>query len=177
MDRALGLFVIGLVFGGGIGFAIAAANNVAFEPHDHSDPAQHGVGMDHSMADHAGMAHGDDAAHAALHNTPLEVEGTAPPSVSIMVSPDPMSGHNLHVIVENFTFSPQNASGADVPGEGHAHVYANGVKLGRLYGPWFHLENLPKGTVDIKVTLTSNTHQPLAVDGVLVEATKQVTVE
>ncbi len=171
MDRTLGLFIIGLVFGGGIGFALAAANGVTFDGHDHSDPAQHGAGMDH-----AAMGHGNGD-HAMMHDTPLEVTGVPAPSLAIMVSADPMAGHNLHVMVENFAFSPQNASGADVPGEGHAHVYVNGEKLGRLYGAWYHIDALPKGAHTVAVTLNSNNHQPLSVDGVLVEASTKVVVE
>ena len=79
---------------------------------------------------------------------------------------DPASGWTLHVITENFTFSPQNASRDHVPGEGHAHVYINGVKLGRFYGPWVHLDNLPEGEVTVEVTLNANDHRPLAVSGV-----------
>ena len=45
MDRSLALFAIGLVFGGGIGFAIAASNGVTFDGHDHGDPAAHGGGL------------------------------------------------------------------------------------------------------------------------------------
>lgn len=171
MDRTLGLFIIGLVFGGGIGFALAAANGVTFDGHDHDDPAQHG-----GMVDHAAMDHGSGD-HAMMHDTPLEVEGVPAPTLAIMVSADPMAGHNLHVMVENFRFSPQNASGADVPGEGHAHVYVNGQKLGRLYGAWYHIDGLPKGEHMVEVTLNSNNHQPLAVGGVLVEASAKVVVE
>ncbi|WP_369682774.1 hypothetical protein [Roseovarius sp. M141] len=58
----------------------------------------------------------------------------------------------------------------DVPGEGHAHVYVNGEKLGRLYGAWMHLPRLPPGEVIVLVTLNSNTHGPLAVDGTLFAA-------
>jgi hypothetical protein len=42
----------------------------------------------------------------------------------------------------------------------------NGVKIGRYYGPWVHLDGLPAGTVAIEVTLTANDHRPLAVNGV-----------
>lgn len=177
MDRTLGLFIIGLVFGGGIGFALAAANGVTFDGHDHSDPAQHGGALDHSQMDHAAMGHDMDGDHAMMHDTPLEVEGVPAPTLAIMVSADPMAGHNLHVMVENFSFSPQNASGADVPGEGHAHVYVNGEKLGRLYSEWYHIDALPKGEHEVEVTLNSNNHQPLAVGGVLVEANAMVVVE
>lgn len=170
MDRALGLFIIGLVFGGGIGFALAAANGVTFDGHDHGNPGQHGA------VDHAAMGHGG-ADHAKMHDTPLEVVDVPAPTLAIMVNADPMAGHKLHVMVENFAFSPQNASGADVPGEGHAHVYVNGEKLGRLYGEWYHIDALPKGEHEVHVTLNSNNHQPLSVNGELIEASTTVTVE
>ena len=41
MNVALPLFGIGLLFGGGIGFAIAAGNGITFDGHDHADPAHH----------------------------------------------------------------------------------------------------------------------------------------
>lgn len=165
MSRTLAIFVIGLIFGGGLGFAFAAGNGITFDGHDHGDAAQHG-GMDHSGTD-----------HAMMHDTPIDVSADAAPDVQIMVSPDPMAGYNLHVMVENFAFSPQSASLPHQPGQGHAHVYANGVKLARIYGPWMHLDGLPKGEVEIKVTLNSNDHHPLEVDGAPVTARAVVEVE
>ena len=164
--RPLALFAIGLIFGGGLGFAFAASSNAAFEPHDHGDPVHH-----------AAMSAADMTAHAARHDAPLEVDGARAPSVKIAVKPDPMAGWNLHVVTKDFTFAPDQASGHHVPGQGHAHVYANGVKLSRLYGPWMHLDTLPLGHVEIEVTLTSNDHRPLTVGGEPVAAKTEVTVE
>ncbi|MDG1170919.1 MAG: hypothetical protein P8N14_17140 [Sulfitobacter sp.] len=161
MSRSLSLFAIGLVFGGGIGFVIAAGNGVTFDGHDHGDPAHHGA----------------DADHAMMHDTPLDVPAADAPQLSIMVTPDPVAGHNLHVMTGNFTFSPERASLANVTGEGHAHVYINGEKQGRLYGPWMHLDDLPKGEVEVKVTLSTNDHRPLAVNGTPVFAAQMITVE
>lgn len=166
MNRTLALFVIGLIFGGGLGFAFAAGNGITFDGHDHGDFAQHGGGVDHGGTDHANM-----------HDTPIEVSSDGAPELRIAVSPDPMAGYNLHVMVENFDFSPQNASLAHQPGQGHAHVYANGVKLGRIYGPWMHLDALPKGQVEIEVTLNSNDHHPLVVEGQPVSARTLLEVE
>ena len=90
MDRSLALFAIGLVFGGGIGFAIAASNGVTFDGHDHGDPAAHG-GMDHGGADHARM-----------HGQPITLAAEDAPSLAIRVTPDPMSGNNLFVETEGF---------------------------------------------------------------------------
>lgn len=171
MDRTLPLFIIGMVFGGGIGFSIAAGNGLTFDGHDHDDPAQHAAaGMDHSA-----MGHGSGD-HAMMHDTPLEIAKADAPVLNILVMPDPMAGHNLHVMTENFTFSPQNASLDHVAGEGHAHVYINGKKLARLYGNWMHLDTLPKGKVIIDVSLNSNDHRPLAVDGTNIMASATLTV-
>jgi len=161
MSRTLSLFAIGLVFGGGIGFVTAAGMGVTFDGHDHSDPAHHSLAGDHAM----------------MHDNPIDVPAADAPSLSIMVHADPMAGHNLHVMTENFAFSPQNASLENVTGEGHAHVYVNGEKLARLYGNWMHLDALPKGMVEIEVTLNTNDHRPLSVAGTPVSVIKTIEVE
>ncbi|MFC6636293.1 hypothetical protein GV827_03130 [Sulfitobacter sp. JBTF-M27] len=166
MSRTLSLFVIGLIFGGGIGFTIAAGNGITFDGHDHGDPAHHDAAMDHGSLD-----------HAIMHDTPLDVPAADAPRLSIELHPDPLAGFNLHVMTDNFAFSPQNAGVENVTGEGHAHVYINGEKLGRLYGAWMHLDNLPKGEVEVEVTLNTNDHRPLAVDGTPVTARQTITVE
>ena len=159
--RTLALFLIGLIFGGGIGFVTAAGMGVTFDGHDHSDPAHHGT----------------MAGHAMNHDTPIELNAAAAPTLDIALSKDPMAGYNLHVMVTDFEFSPQRASLAHAAGQGHAHVYVNGEKQGRLYGPWVHLASLPKGEVLVEVTLNSNNHQPLSVNGTPIKATTTVEVE
>lgn len=158
MNRTLALVMIATLFGGAIGFVLAAGNGVTFDGHDHGDTSQH-AGMDHSMA----------------HETPLEVSTANAPMVGVMIKPDPMSGHNLHVTTQNFTFAPQAASLAHVAGQGHAHVYINGKKHSRLYGPWLHFTDLPKGDVTVKVTLNSNDHRTFSVNGTDVSATTKLT--
>lgn len=162
MDRSLALFAIGLVFGGGIGFVVAAGNGFTFDGHDHGDTATHGD----AQMDHAAMG------HAMMHDTPLDIPAENAPVVSMTLEADPMQGYNLHALVNNFEFSPEHASLAHVPGAGHAHVYINGEKVARLYGPWMHIDALPEGEVTIKITLNSNDHRPLAVNGepIFVEA-------
>ncbi|WP_298936747.1 hypothetical protein [uncultured Ruegeria sp.] len=164
MSRSLALFAIGLIFGGGAGFVLAAANGVTFDGHDHSDPAHHG-GHQAETAEHD---------HSAVINLPA---GSNTPSVKITVVKDPMAGWNLHVLPQNFEFAPESASAADQPGKGHAHVYANGLKLARLYGNWMHLADLPKGEVEIEVSLNSNNHSQLMVDGVPVSASQVIQVD
>lgn len=162
MNTALPLLVIGLVFGGGIGFTIAAANGITLDGHDHSA---------HGVSGHGAMDHGD-----MDHDTPLSLAaGPSVPTLAVMVHEDPAAGWNLHIMTENFTFSPQNASLAHVAGEGHAHIYINDVKLGRIYGPWVHLDALPDGEVTVEVTLNANDHRPLAVGDALLR--QSVTIQ
>lgn len=75
-----------------------------------------------------------------------------------------------------FRWAPERASGEHRDGEGHAHVYVDGDKLGRLYGPWMHLA-LDAGDHEIRVTLNGNDHRDYLVDGDVVEARGRVTVE
>lgn len=166
MKRTLSLFAIGLIFGGGIGFTIAAGNGITFDGHDHGDPAHHGAAV---------IKDGGD--HAAMHDTAIDIPAADAPSVSIAVTPDPVAGYNLQVTTDNFAFSPRNAGRENVTGEGHAHVYVNGEKRSRLYGAWMHLDKLPTGPVAIEVTLNTNDHRPLSIDGTPVSARQTITVE
>ncbi|MFT6674872.1 MAG: hypothetical protein ACJAVM_001058 [Sulfitobacter sp.] len=172
MTRTLALFVIGIVFGGGLGFAIAAGNGITFDGHDHGDPAAHGG----PAMDHTAMGH-ETADHEMNHDTPVDLPATDAPEVTMVLTPDPMAGYNLHILTRNFAFAPEQASLAHVAGQGHAHVYINGEKLGRVYGPWLHIARLPKGEVTLVVTLNSNDHRPLAVDGNVISASTTLTVD
>ncbi len=153
MDRTIAMLVIGLVFGGGIGFVIAAGNGVTLDGHDHDA--------------HGGeMAQGMEHAHDDMLS--LEDDGTAP-ELAVELIKDPASGWNLHLLVKNFVFTPENASQPHVSGEGHAHVYVNGAKISRLYGEWMHIASLPEGA-SVKVTLNANDHRVLAVGDQPLEA-------
>lgn len=162
MNRSLALLCIGLLFGGGIGFTLAAGNGVTLDGHDHADPAQH--------APHGETATAGGQAEHHDHSEMLVLAGDAPvPAVDAAVTKDPVSGWNLHIETKNFRFAAEHASGEHVPGEGHAHLYVNGEKIARLYGPWAHVASLPEGRSTIRVTLNANDHRPLAVGSQPVE--------
>jgi hypothetical protein len=86
------------------------------------------------------------------------------PSLDIRLLPDPVAGWNLNILTTQFHFAPENAGREHVPGQGHAHVYVNGIKIARVYGNWFHLDALPPGRAEIEVTLTANDHRALVVN-------------
>lgn len=139
------MLVIGLFFGAGLGFLFAAANEVTLSGHDHGAHAGHG---DHAMGSHM---------HA-----PLDVSGEGPlPELALALSPDGPGAWNLHMMTQNFRFTPEAVNGPHQPGTGHAHIYVNGTKLARTYGPWFQLTGLRGGDM-VRVTLNANSHDELA---------------
>ena len=164
MERSVAMLAIGLILGGGIGFVVAAANGITLDGHDHGSHDMHGGEIGQS-ADHD---------HDELLSLPADSNA---PKLDIAVAKDPVSGWNLHVMTANFRFAPDHASQPHVAGEGHAHVYANGVKIGRLYSPWMHIATLPEGKATIEVTLNSNDHRTLAVGDVPIMATASVQSE
>lgn len=161
MDR-LALFAIGLVFGGGMGFLVAASNGITLDGHDHD--TAHGAGHQMGSGGHGG------------HDAPLDLAADVAPDIETTVMPDPVSGYNVHVMTNRFIFAPRAAGMEHVDGEGHAHVYVNGTKISRLYGEWMHIAALPSGEVEVEVTLNANDHRTLTLEGQPISATTVVSV-
>lgn len=162
MNKPLALLAVGLILGGLTGFMVAAGYGITLDGHDHGDHGSHGA------------AHGGGHEHGKMLSLPA---GPSAPTLKMMVMPDPATGWNLHIMTTNFEFSPQNASRDHVDGEGHAHVYVNGQKLARHYGPWMHIADLEPGEHVISVTLNSNDHRELGVDGKALKVEQTITVE
>lgn len=158
MSRSIILLVIGLVFGAGLGFLLAAGSDLHQQDnpvHDHS-AHDHGGGMDHSK---------------------LTEVGSPAPRLALTLHPDGPQSRNLHLQVTGFAFAPEAVNGVHVPGQGHAHIYVNDIKLARGYAPWIHLDALPKGSHVIRVTLNANDHSQLARNGIPIEASIELTID
>ena len=163
MPRTFIFLIIGLVFGTGLGFLIAAATGAAVDRHVDDD----------AVHDHSAHDHGEDGHD---HSRMIEVEGP-PPGLSVVVHADGPQSRNLEIVTTNFIFDPEAVNGPHVPGHGHAHVYLDGVKIARAYSRWFHLSALPEGEHELRVTLNANDHGLLAVAGEPVEATETIVIE
>jgi hypothetical protein len=128
----------------------------------------------------ASAMHVDDHATAGemgdMHEA-YEVPAAQAPSVSLKVVEDAKSGWNVMLTTDQFTFTPENVNGENVVGEGHAHLYVDGVKVARLYGPYFHYPESFDGTRTFRATLNANDHSEYAVDGQVIEAVVDVTHE
>jgi hypothetical protein len=122
-----------------------------------------------------GLAHGN---HDHAHNH-SQIEADRPMTVRLEVSPDLLSGYNLTIHTEHFSWAPQRASTKHFTGEGHAHLYINDVKFGRLYGAHHHIPSsaLQAGENVITVTLNANTHEDYTIGGELVAASTTIMAE
>ncbi len=93
-----------------------------------------------------------------------------------MAHTDPVEGWNLEIQTTNFSFAPEQVNQANSPGMGHGHIYINGEKVSRIYGPWLHLPQLPSGRNEITVGINANSHQALTHNGQKIESTVVVDV-
>lgn len=104
-----------------------------------------------------------------------EVPTGQAPTVELNIAEDASSGWNLHVVTENFEFAPERLDEVNSQ-EGHAHLFLNGKKMARLYGPWFHLpaSEVPVGEQELTVVLNANDHTGWAADGEAVVASTTI---
>ncbi len=142
--RLLAMLLIGVFFGTGLGFLLAAPM-----------PGAH----DHESHD-----------HAVVHDRMTEAADPVP-SLALSLTRDADGGANLHLRTENFRFAPEAAGGPHRPGEGHAHIYVDGEKIARAYGPWFHIVEVSDHAQSLTVTLHANDHSALALAGKPIAAT------
>lgn len=116
----------------------------------------------------AASDHGHDHGHDHSHDHGMAVEvaddGDAPSlRLEAVLSPDAPARLVLHT--RNFRFAADKVDQAHAPGEGHAHLYLNGEKIGRVYGETHELGALSPGTHELRATLNSNDHQTYEVAG------------
>lgn len=119
-------------------------------------------------SDTGGHHHGGAEPEAVVSETPVSVQITA--------ESDGQAGVNVNIVAEGFRFAPDLVDQPHTPGAGHAHIYADGVKLGRVFQDEYHIDQLAPGEHEIRVTLNTNDHGELEYDGKKVEALATVTV-
>lgn len=105
--------------------------------------------------------------HTSMNHGQLNISSDpiTPEIITVEVTKDLMSGWNLYFETTHFQFSPENASTKHVCGQGHAHLLINGAKFARLYSNWFHIPELEYSINELEVSLNSNTHAVLVIDG------------
>ncbi len=128
---------------------------------------------------HVGTGSGGEGHHetaVAKDHHELKMGTLLDMTVSVETKLDGDSAVNLKITTEGFTFAPERVNGPHMDGEGHAHVYVDGVKINRIYGPYYHLGGLTPGERSIRITLNANSHEQYARGGQPVEATTTVVI-
>lgn len=161
------------------------------EPHGHDDD-KHDDLDEHEDHGGVGHAHGEaDVVDGGLHHdhTPVDVSALSPlPTAELEAFQDGPDGWNLHFDYEHFELTPENASGEQVPGEGHLHLHINGARYSRIlsavppaesrvYSSWFHLGELPSGENELKVELVSNDHGAYTLEGEPISSSATLAVD
>ena len=136
-----------------------------------------GKDVDTTATDETAVA--EEAMEEPMHqHDPIDVTNEVLiPTIELVVTEDPKAGWNLEIQTTNFTFTPEFASQDPVLNEGHAHLYIDGEKITRLYGPWYYLGEFEEGEYLVTVDLNANDHSPFAVDGVIIQDEVLIHVE
>lgn len=162
-----------------VGFAQEPAfegllNGVSLRVSKPAEAAHSGDSGGHSHGGNArgGGSHGNMAAMS--HDEAIALDDAV--SVALEADVDDDGGVNVRILTDNWIWSPENVNGEHIAGEGHAHIYADGVKLNRVYGHRYHISGLDAGEREIRVTLNANSHNELTVNGKPLEAALTVNV-
>lgn len=121
-------------------------------------------------------AGGGEHSHAHGAMDPGPIESAVPVSLDLAAEVDPAGGLHIRIATENWQWAPEEVNQESRPGVGHAHIYANGEKLSRIYGPEHYVADLPPGQYEIRVDLNDNAHNALTVNGAPLAATTAVTI-
>jgi hypothetical protein len=112
----------------------------------------------------------------AMHeHSTFAVPAENAPTLQLNVKEDAKSGYNIELVTTNFIFTPNKVNQDNVAGEGHAHLYVDGEKIGRLYGNYYHYAGTFEGTKTFKVTLSANDHSDYVIGDTPIEASVEVT--
>jgi hypothetical protein len=99
------------------------------------------------------------------------------PSLKLEMEKDKKGGWNIHLITENFRFSPDQVSKKHANGEGHAQLYVDGKFMTRIYGNWHYLAKLPAGNHFIRITLNTNDEKEYKQNDQLIEVSRRIKIE
>lgn len=99
--------------------------------------------------------------HMVHDYKPVQVPADVPiPQLAMQLHRDAVSGVNLHLEVRNFALGPPEQKPSKTMLNGHAHLYVNGRKIQRLYGPDVHIPGkyFKPGINVVLVSLNAHTH-------------------
>lgn len=128
------------------------------------------------------MAMGDENApmdHSMHGSAKIEVGANDnAPAIEMKVTQNSDETWAIKISTQNFEFfEPQTEPMMHKDGQGHGHLYLNGLKLQRMYSNTATIGKLPQGQHEITVTLNSNDHKAYAINGEPVSASSEITAD
>ncbi len=118
----------------------------------------------------------DSAGAGGHHAHDTVVESAAPVSMEMAAAVAADGGVYVNITTEGWHWAPEEVNGPNTDGAGHAHIYVDGEKVSRVYGPYHYLPSLAPGAHEVKVILNDNQHNALTWQGESLEATALVTI-
>lgn len=100
-----------------------------------------------------------------IHDKQMNMSAARAPTLVFTVEDSDAGGLILILDTTRFRFAKEHADGPHVTGEGHAHLYVDGKKIGRIYTPRYDLKSLTSGVHEIEVRLYTNDHMAYAAEG------------
>ena len=124
-----------------------------------------------------GTESGDSAGdHHHAPGVPDEVVSETPISLTVAAEADAEGSIDVHIETEGFRFARELVDQDHTPGTGHAHIYMDGEKLGRVFESEYRIADAPPGEHEVRVTLNTNDHSELVYNGKKLSATVTVNV-
>lgn len=116
-------------------------------------------------------------AAAMDHGAMREVGGEIPaPRLDLAVRRDG-DGWVVRIETGAFALTQDGVDGPHRPGQGHAHLYLDGLKLQRMYTTEARIGALPPGSYRVRVTLNGNDHSALALNGAPLSAVARIEAD
>lgn len=160
--KIMALMVAVVIVAGTVGYQVGVrAVGESIESNNHNVASHNVDTMDHSKGSHE-------------HGLMTVIENA--PTVDFEIVRQSNTSADIKLTTTNFTFTPENADGAHVAGEGHAHLYIDGKKITRLYGDWYQISGLEAGEYEVKVSLNTNDHRGYATVERMVEMKKMLLI-
>ena len=112
-------------------------------------------------------SHASTGHHPSMNHDYVDISNDSiiPKIKNIKLFKDSMSGWNLHICTENFQFTPSKVGSKHTSSKGHAHLMINGNKFARVYSNWFHIPELGYKINELEVTLNTNSHAIMSING------------
>lgn len=97
-------------------------------------------------------------------------------TMEIIEEPEEM-GYDIHVELDNWTFTPEQVGKPYTENQGHIHVYVDGKKAGRMYTNWFYLGKLAKGKHKVAITINGDDHTAFTIEDKMIGEEREIVVE